>query len=163
MEKFVNVESLGLNKTSVRQLQNLPDSEELIRIELDDNELEAADLKPLSKYPQLVILKLANNKLKSFEDLSFLKDLKSLKNLDLEGNPVAKTSNYRVKMFEEFPSLQVLDSHNRVGELVITDDEDDFGSEGGEDELSENYGNFNINEELADELRMRGISAKEYM
>jgi Leucine-rich repeat (LRR) protein len=57
--------------------------------------------------------------------LKALEGLKSLKNLDLEKNAVTKLSDYKQHMFRVLPSLQVLDSHNRYGELVFSDDEDD--------------------------------------
>lgn len=60
-----------------------------------------------------------------------------------------------------FPSLQILDSHNRYGELVFSDDENQ-GAEGGEDEYSENEP-VALDEEMMEELRMRGISVKDYM
>ena len=51
------------------------------------------------------MLKLARNNLKEMKDLEFLKDLKVLKSLDLDGCQVQKISGYRAKMFAEFPSL----------------------------------------------------------
>ena len=83
---MVNAESLALNQTQVRQLENLPESGEIIRLELADNGLSCEELKGLgAKYPQLSVLKLARNNLKEMKDLEFLKDLKSLKSLDLDG------------------------------------------------------------------------------
>lgn len=83
---MVNAESLALNQTQVRQLENLPESGEIIRLELADNGLSCEELKGLGgKYPQLSVLKLARNNLKEMKDLEFLKDLKSLKSLDLDG------------------------------------------------------------------------------
>ena len=137
----------------------MPDNEDLLRLELAQNGLNESDLAPLSKYCNLSTLKLASNNLKDISDLEFLKSLKTLKNLDLEKNPVTKLSDYKSKLFEMLPSLQVLDNHNRRGELVFSDDEDDFGAEGGEDEYSENDAHkYNLNEDLMEELRMRGIS-----
>lgn len=81
------------------------------------------------KYENLATLKLANNKLKTYDDLASLKELKSLKNLDLELNPVTKLSDYKTRMFSLIPALQVLDSHNRRGEIVFSDDGDSFDEE----------------------------------
>lgn len=67
-------------------------------------------------------------------------------------------------MFQLCPTLQVLDNQNRAGELVLSEDEDDFdGAEGGEDEFEEMQLMNPLNEDQMEELRMRGISVKDYM
>ena len=65
-------------------------------------------------------------------------------------------------MFRMLPSLQVLDSHNRRGELVFSDDEDSIGGEGGEDEMYED-GTIKLDDDMMEEMRMRGISPEDYM
>ena len=66
-------------------------------------------------------------------------------------------------MFRMLPSLQVLYSHNRRGELVFSDDEDSMAGEGGESELYEEDGNLKLDDDMMEELRMRGISVEDYM
>jgi hypothetical protein len=56
----------------------------------------------------------------------------------------------------------VLDSHNRNGELVFSDDEDLGGAEGGEDEYEENEP-VAFDEDMMEEMRMRGIHPRDYM
>jgi len=54
----------------------------------------------LNKYAEtLTTLKLASNKIATFEDVKSLATLKHLKNLDLENNPITKLAGYREKMF----------------------------------------------------------------
>lgn len=61
-----------------------------------------------------------------------------LKNLDLEGNPVCSTDEYkRESIFEMIPSLEVLDMVTKDGEDFVSDLDDEYGFEGGEDEMSE--------------------------
>jgi len=151
-----------MNSTKLESLENMPDNEELLRLELSENALDAAQLAHLKKYTNLTTLKLANNKLNTYEDLASLQELKSLKNLNLEKNPVTKLSDYKTRMFTLMPALQVLDNHNRRGEVVFSDDEDSF-EEGGEDEIEENFNAQQLNEDLMEELRMRGMSVKDYL
>lgn len=78
---------------------------------------------------------------------------------------MTKLSDYKQHMFRIIPSLQVLDSHNRYGELVFSDDEDGEGfgdAEGGEDEFEEQEP-MRLDEDMMEELRMRGISVEDYM
>lgn len=59
--------------------------------------------------------------------------MSNLKNIDLLSNDVTQEADYRKKVFEMFPLLEVLDGTNQEGEEV--DSEDEFGGEGGEDEM----------------------------
>lgn len=88
LEEFIRLERLSLNQTGLKTLENLPINEELSRLELSDNEITGDQLKHLAKYTLLHTLKLANNKLKTYEDIKDLGLLKYLKNLDLEKNEV---------------------------------------------------------------------------
>lgn len=154
-----------MNDCFLRSLAHLPPDAKLTRIELGHNQLKGEDLKNLVKYSDtLRTLKLAKNELKTKEDLAALADLKFLRNLDLEKNEVCKLSDYKQHMFQLCPTLQVLDNQNRAGELVLSEDEDDFdGAEGGEDEFEEMQLMNPLNEDQMEELRMRGISVKDYM
>jgi Leucine-rich repeat (LRR) protein len=91
----------------------LPKSDKLERLELAGNQLTGAELKHLTTYAiSLVSLKLANNRIASFEDLEPLKKLTKLATLYLEGNPVTNKKGYIAKVFEMLPHLQVLDNHD---------------------------------------------------
>lgn len=62
-----------------------------------------------------------------------------LGNLSLEGNPIASKPDYREKVFEIFPELEVLDGTDRDGNVIesVEDDESDYGEEGEAEEMSE--------------------------
>ena len=50
LEEFTSLERLCLNKTGLKNLDNLPTNEELNRLELSDNEITGDQLKHLVKY-----------------------------------------------------------------------------------------------------------------
>lgn len=90
----------------------------------------------------IATLKLGGNKIEDVSDLQKLADLKNLKNLDLEGNPVCAKDDYkRDDIFNMIPSLEVLDMITKDGDEFVSDmdDDDDYGleAEGGEDEIDE--------------------------
>ena len=70
LEKFVNLESISLNQTNLKDLNNLPTLEKLSRIEVNDNLLTGAELSKLEIYKKLECVKMANNKVGSLEDLA---------------------------------------------------------------------------------------------
>lgn len=92
----------------------------------------------------------------------------NLKNLDLEGNPVCDTEEYkREAIFEMIPSLEVLDMMTKDGEEFVSDMEDDYGAEGGEDELSEGEELRLLEAQLTDKQKQKlkdaGVSIEDYL
>ena len=77
-----------------------------------------------------------------------------LGNLNLEGNPIASKADYREKVFEIFPELEVLDGTDRDGNVIesVEDDESDYGEEGEAEEMSEEV-TENIEKEVAETLQ----------
>jgi len=138
----------------------------LKRFELQENKLSGDQLKHLSKYAEtLVVLKLAANKFAELNDLKPLTELKSLKNLDLMGNDVTDVADYKKKVWEMLPGLEVLDGYNKEGEEVLSEDSDDFDlyGEEGEMDMEGNFIDDELNEEeLAAELKKRGISMEDF-
>lgn len=69
------------------------------------------------------------------------KSLARLKSLDLYSCPVTELPNYKEKMYEMFPKLQVLDGFDRSGHEVDEDAEtgceDDEESDGDDDSSSD--------------------------
>lgn len=84
----------------------------------------------IAKYgDSLVVLKLANNKIKALEDIKTLSSFKSLKNLDLGENEVTKIDDYRKKIYGLLPQLEILDGHDKDNQSVESSD-DEYGEEG---------------------------------
>lgn len=72
---------------------------------MTDNRLAGAELKNLLKYPNLKVIKFANNQVKEISEVEVLKPLGQLMSIDLSENPVSQVEGYKQKMFEMFPDL----------------------------------------------------------
>jgi acidic leucine-rich nuclear phosphoprotein 32 family member A/C/D len=129
LEEFKNLELLAMNNTGIKSLVNLPDAPNLVRIEMADNKLPGSELKHLLKYPQLKVIKFGANLLKDYADLEVLKPLSGLQSLDLNLNPISEKDSYDKKVFEMFPSLEILDGLNKEGDEVLSEDDDEYGGQ----------------------------------
>jgi len=66
LNQFTNLTQLQMNRVGLTSLDNLPASAKLVRLELADNQLEAAELEKLTVYKEtLLTLKVGNNKITS--------------------------------------------------------------------------------------------------
>ncbi|CDJ39157.1 inhibitor-1 of protein phosphatase type 2A, putative, partial [Eimeria tenella] len=127
--KFSNLTKLTLNQTGLASLEHLPRMPGVRTLEATDNHL-AKDLHFLVEaFPNLRKLQLGGNHLKTFEDLQPLARLTQLEQLGLDLNPVAALPDYREKLFLLLPSLQVLDSRDRLGEEREAPDSDEDDEE----------------------------------
>ncbi len=50
LEEFTNMEMLSMNKTQLKSTVNFPESKQLLRLELTDNELTGKDLKIIADF-----------------------------------------------------------------------------------------------------------------
>jgi acidic leucine-rich nuclear phosphoprotein 32 family protein B len=69
-------------------------------------------------------LSLGGNPINSFEEISFLSQLRNIKELDFIDCPISSLKEYRDKMFQLFQGLEILDSVDKEGNLV--EDEEEF-------------------------------------
>lgn len=69
----------------------------------------------LTKYKKLEQLILLSNNVSSFQIIQKLKCLNDLKELDLSDNPICNTEDYRKKIFDLLPNLEILDRLDRYG------------------------------------------------
>lgn len=78
------------------------------QVELADNQIKGSDLTHLAANKKIQTLKLGNNKINTVAELEALKGITDLKNLDLEGNPLCETAEYkREDIFAMLPGLEV--------------------------------------------------------
>lgn len=134
LEGFTETQFLSLNTTGLKTIANLPKMVKLERLELQDNKISGEHLHLLSElYPNLRILKLSNNQIKSTEDLRSLSKCEKLEALDVNNNPLcAGDEEYAKKVREVVTQVEVVDGFNREGQEVVSEDEED--SEDDEDE-----------------------------
>ncbi|EYC21263.1 hypothetical protein Y032_0020g86 [Ancylostoma ceylanicum] len=134
--------SLSMVHVGLQSLKNLPKLPQLSKLDISDNSIAGGLEHVADNCPELLHLNLASNKIAKVEDLAPLKKLK-LAELDLFNNPVTEgdgESEYRSKVFDMIPSLQILDGADINGEEVddSLDGEDvgegeDSGDESGSD------------------------------
>ena len=77
LEKFEDLEILSMSICHIKSLKNLPDLPNLKKLELNDNFITGDELSNLCKYKNLTHLKIANNKIKTLEEIKNLKDLQN--------------------------------------------------------------------------------------
>ncbi|KJH53556.1 leucine Rich repeat-containing domain protein [Dictyocaulus viviparus] len=140
-DKLVNLQSLSMVHVGLQNLKNMPKLPQLSKLDISDNSIAGGLEHVADNCPELLHLNLASNKISKIEDLEPLKKLK-LAELDLFNNPVTVggDGDYRSKIFEMIPSLQILDGADVNGEDVDDSldgedgaEEEDSGDESGSD------------------------------
>ena len=137
IENFKNLEILNMSSCKLFSLKNLPILPNLTKIELNDNNLTEKELIKLAQYPYLSEIYVANNLIKSFEDLKQLRNMRELHLLDLSDNPICQNKDYREKIFEIFPRLLFLDGigkNNEIYEEFVEENEEEEEEEENEDD-----------------------------
>ncbi|XP_050072716.1 uncharacterized protein LOC126560807 [Anopheles maculipalpis] len=122
-DSFTALETLSLINVGLVSLKNFPKLSNLRKLELSDNRISNG-LSHLMGSPKLTHLNLSGNRIKDFDELQPLKDLKNLEVLDLFNNQVTLIENYRDKLFELIPSLIYLDGFDKDYVEAPSDEED---------------------------------------
>ena len=128
LEEFPNIMALTLNECSLNSLENFPKLPFLARLELCDNKLTSDSLQSLIPLKTLQSLALGGNYIAKIEDLSALKSLENLTDLDLLGCDINEIENYREKVFDFLPNVLILDNCDREGNDLDLE-EDSFAKE----------------------------------
>jgi len=140
LEAITTLYSLSLNDCGITTLENFPKLQSLIRLELMDNKIVPSSLGSLGKScPNLQSLSLGGNPIKEYDDLKHIQNLTQLYQLDLIKCDICNKPDYRAKIFEMFPSLQILDNFTQDGEPYDYDEENDEDEEDNEEEEEDNY------------------------
>ncbi|XP_055606655.1 acidic leucine-rich nuclear phosphoprotein 32 family member A isoform X2 [Uranotaenia lowii] len=135
-DSFTALEILSLINVGLVSLKSFPKLPALRKLELSDNRI-LNGLNHLVDSPQLTHLNLSGNRIKDFEELTPLKELKNLEVLDLFNNEVTSTDNYRDKIFALIPSLKYLDGFDK-DDTEAPSDEDEDANGYDDDEDSDN-------------------------
>ena len=163
LQLYNNLIDLSLNNIGLENLENFPEIKCLMILSLKNNKLKGDDFSIIPElYPNLYKLKISFNQIESIDNLSSLKKMK-LKKLEVKENPFTKNDNeYRDKIYNMLPSLDIIDQMMKNGQEVDTtdygndssssDDEEDENMEDNEaeeddDDSDEKDGNSNDSEE----------------
>ena len=103
-----SIRTLKINSQNISDISIISKIKELQYLSLSSNNI--SPLKPLSKCEKLREFNLGNNKISSFEELYFLKNLKKLTILYLNGNPICDDNNYFNEVRKILPNLNYLDN-----------------------------------------------------
>ncbi|KAE9413455.1 hypothetical protein Angca_010053 [Angiostrongylus cantonensis] len=129
-DKLVKLQSLSMVHVGLQSLKNMPKLPQLSKLDISDNSIAGGLEHVADNCPELLHLNLASNKIAKVEDLEPLKKMK-LAELDLFNNPVTVgDGEYRSKIFEMIPSLQILDGADVNGEDVDDSLDGEDGAEG---------------------------------
>lgn len=100
---------VSANLLTTQALKNLPSLPQIIELILSDNHIEELPPAVVASCPSLEILDLSRNRVEKAEELAKLKDLMSLRELLLEGNPLASDPDGLRRGLAALDSLEYLD------------------------------------------------------
>jgi Leucine-rich repeat (LRR) protein len=115
LERFENLDYISFSNSGLKSLENFPKLSKLIKLDLNDNQIKGG-LEVLGTLTELMQLNLSNNQLNTVDQFQPLSSLGSLVYLDIRNCPITNIRDYRNKLFEIIPSLQVIDGIDRNGD-----------------------------------------------
>ncbi|XP_077446466.1 acidic leucine-rich nuclear phosphoprotein 32 family member A isoform X2 [Stigmatopora argus] len=134
-DEFEELEFLSIVGVGLTTIAHLPKLKKLKKLELSDNKI-AGGLEVLAeKCPNLRHLHLSDNRIKDLRTIEPLKDVSTLKSLELFSCEVTNLSEYRDGVFKLLPQLIYLDGY----------DKDDRDSDSDHDLYLEDWGHGNEN------------------
>ncbi|GFE53795.1 acidic leucine-rich nuclear phospho 32, putative [Babesia ovis] len=149
LSRCKNLVKLSLNGTGLTSMTNFPEMRSLKVLEMTDNYLSDTVIFSIipTLFPNLSMLHLGGNHLKSLDDIHLLSNMKHLVALGLAMNPLAESENYRERVFAALPKLQSLDQvdHSGVERHVDSDAEYYEEDEGEEDDVLKKFYEANYN------------------
>lgn len=107
LESYDIHSTVDLSQNSIVVISEFPKLLRLNNLLLANNNIR--HLSGLKNLINIEVLSLSYNEVLYLSDLEHLKQLKNLRSLYLNGNPVVKNKNYRSWCIWRFPGLQVLD------------------------------------------------------
>ncbi|KNC79437.1 hypothetical protein SARC_08168 [Sphaeroforma arctica JP610] len=102
----------------IRKIPDVTGLYDLTEIKLNDNLILTVP-ETIQFAPNLKTIDLGNNRIKKYTDLKHLANLPVLKQLTLKGNPIAASADYREKIAELLPTVEVLDGERFRGRKFI--------------------------------------------
>ncbi|XP_044210587.1 acidic leucine-rich nuclear phosphoprotein 32 family member A-like isoform X2 [Thunnus albacares] len=139
-DEFEELEFLSAINVQLRTVANFPKLNKLTKLELSDNRISGGLEVLAEKCPNLTDLNLSGNAIKVLSAIEPLKELGTLKSLDLFDCEVTNLNEYRDNVFKLLPQLTYLDGYDKDdrepdSDAEFSDDEDSYEEE--EDGFSE--------------------------
>ena len=101
------LKKLDLGKNKLCKIEGLSSLAHLSQLSLEDNDITS--LSGLEKLSNLMELYICSNRIGDLKEVQHIKDLPKLIIVDLSGNPLCKSSNYRIYCVYYMRKLKVLD------------------------------------------------------
>ncbi|CAL8361867.1 acidic leucine-rich nuclear phosphoprotein 32 family member A isoform X1 [Gadus morhua] len=111
-DEFEELEFLSTINVGLTTVAHLPKLTKLKKLELSDNRISGGLEVLAAKCPNLTHLNLSGNKIKDLSTIEPLKELESLKSLDLFNCEVTNLNEYRDNVFKLLPHLTYLDGYD---------------------------------------------------
>uniref|UniRef100_A0A3B5Q7N2 Acidic leucine-rich nuclear phosphoprotein 32 family member n=2 Tax=Xiphophorus TaxID=8082 RepID=A0A3B5Q7N2_XIPMA len=112
-DEFEELEFLSTINVGLTTVAHLPKLKKLKKLELSDNRISGGLEVLADKCPNLTHLNLSGNKIKDLSTIEPLKELGSLKSLDLFNCEVTNLNEYRDNVFKLLPQLTYLDGYDK--------------------------------------------------
>uniref|UniRef100_A0A3Q3VMA1 Acidic leucine-rich nuclear phosphoprotein 32 family member n=1 Tax=Mola mola TaxID=94237 RepID=A0A3Q3VMA1_MOLML len=112
-DDFEELEFLSTINIGLTTVAHLPKLNKLKKLELSDNMISGGLEVLAEKCPNLTHLNLSGNKIKDLSTIEPLKDLGTLKSLDLFNCEVTNLNEYRDNVFKLLPQLTYLDGYDK--------------------------------------------------
>jgi len=102
-------DTLNLNDNDIQKLEGFPLLKRLKSIYISNNRVSRIAPRFGQNLPSLDTLIMSFNKIESLQELDNLSDLKNLRVISLEKNPVASKPNYRLYLISKLPRIKLID------------------------------------------------------
>ena len=109
LETLTELRELNLSRNFIKVIECVDNMGKLEDLNLCGNQIASIPRHAMKKLRSLKVLKLSHNKLESLLEITKLRPLQDLTNLDLQGNPFTSLPHYRQFIVYHLRSLHVLD------------------------------------------------------
>ncbi|KAK1890754.1 Acidic leucine-rich nuclear phosphoprotein 32 family member A [Dissostichus eleginoides] len=140
-DEFEELEFLSTINVGLTSVAHLPKLNKLKKLELSDNRISGGLEVLAAKCPNLTHLNLSGNKIKDLSTIGPLKELGTLKSLDLFNCEVTNLNEYRDNVFKLLPQLTYLDGYDK-DDKEAPDSDAEVYAEGLDDDDDDEDGEF---------------------
>ncbi|XP_029353993.1 acidic leucine-rich nuclear phosphoprotein 32 family member A isoform X7 [Echeneis naucrates] len=149
-DEFEELEFLSTINVGLTTVAHLPKLNKLKKLELSDNRISGGLEVLAEKCPNLTHLNLSGNKIKDLSTIEPLKELGTLKSLDLFNCEVTNLNEYRDNVFKLLPQLTYLDGYDK-DDKEAPDSDAEVYAEGLDDDEDDEDGKLSPGDEEEEE------------